>query len=325
MKAQYIKQISKEELVNTKFDLVITSSGYEERSSYIANLISQNARTRIVFAFTDYDNNKIRMRNDVVFESLNYTFFKADGSNSTIIKEIIEHYLSDSSIEKILIDYSSMTRIWYSSIINFFRNLEIDNRVLHVYYAYSCAKFDNRDEKNVEEKDRENVNEKDEFRLSHFDPIEDYFYLTPSDVPTALITCLGAEPNNTYGLKEYFDAELLYLFYSEKNEFAEFIKEKNKALLDETLEKYKIPYYIDDIIFTKTILFDLCKTLMKDHRVIIAPCGPKVFTLISLLVASELEEIDVWRISRKPFKPENQTVNASQKVITCNICYKKLT
>lgn len=316
MKAQYIKQITKEDVLNTKFDLVIVSSGYEKRASFIAKLISQNTNKGVAFAFTDYKDHPIRKENDEIFKSLNYTILEVDGNNSTEIRKKIENYLSNNNIINILIDYSSMTRIWYSSIINYFRDLEIDDRILRVYYTYSCADFYKPEEKSEEKKDK--------FKLSHFDPIEDFFYLSPSDVPSALITCLGAEPNKTYGLKEYFDAELLFLFYSENNEFSEFIKEKNRDLLEDTTsDTHKIPYFLDDILFTKTILYDLCKALMKDHRVIIAPCGPKVFTLISLLVASELEEVDVWRISGNLPKSDDPPIIASGKIISCEICYKK--
>lgn len=34
-----------------------------------------------------------------------------------------------------------------------------------------------------------------------------------------------------------------------------------------------------------------------DFRIVIASCGPKPFTLISMLTASVLPDIDVWRIS----------------------------
>lgn len=40
-----------------------------------------------------------------------------------------------------------------------------------------------------------------------------------------------------------------------------------------------------------------CDDLLRNYRVILAPCGPKPFTLLSLITAIKLPDIDVWRIS----------------------------
>jgi hypothetical protein len=44
-------------------------------------------------------------------------------------------------------------------------------------------------------------------------------------------------------------------------------------------------------------LSSLIEDLSRNYRVIIAPCGPKPFTLVSLCLALMFENIDVWRIS----------------------------
>jgi hypothetical protein len=132
---------------------------------------------------------------------------------------------------------------------------------------------------------------------------------------------LGYETNRTFGLKEFFDAELMYLFYTESNEYTEYVIDRNKELLSITPPKCKISYNIKDILLTKTILYDLCTSLKNDFRIIIAPCGPKIFTLISFFIASEIDSIDVWRISSDDIDVHAKR-EPTGEVISCEILYE---
>jgi len=309
MNVKYIKQIASDEIKGKKFDLVIASSGYEARATHIANVINKDIKNKVVFSFNGYTSEEIRKKNDGIFKELHYTSIELDGSDSITIINFIDEFIKSfsSNTLAILIDYSSMTRIWYGSIINYFKYTSINNKSIKVYFSYSCAEL----HKPVDK----------EFKTSYFSPIEGFCNLSIPFVPTALITGLGYETNKTFGLKEFFDAELLYLFYTEGNEFTKYVIERNEELFSQTLPKYKIPYSIKDILLTKTILYDLCLSLKNDFRIIIAPCGPKIFTLISFFVASEIDSVDVWRISS-----DDIDVHAKRKptgeIISCEICYQ---
>ena len=55
---------------------------------------------------------------------------------------------------------------------------------------------------------------------------------------------------------------------------------------------------IHDLIYTNFLLENLCKALLNDFRIIIAPCGPKPFALLAMINALKYENyIEVWRIS----------------------------
>jgi hypothetical protein len=108
---------------------------------------------------------------------------------------------------------------------------------------------------------------------------------------------LGYEKKRVFGLREFFYAEDLYLFYTDNNLYTKTVLDKNKEVLDETPNDHRFPYHISDLIYTKMLLQDLCETLSKKYRIVIAPCGPKPFTLLCFIVASMNNNIDVWRIS----------------------------
>lgn len=310
MNVKYIKQIASDEIKEKEFDLVVASSGYEARATYISNEINKNIKNKAVFSFNEYKDEEIRKKNDELFKSLNFTSIELEGGDSIVIIDYIDNFIKtfEGDTLSILIDYSSMTRIWYGSIINYFKHTIIENKTIKVYFSYSCAKLHKPIEK--------------ESKLSHFDPIDGFCSLSIPSAPTALITGLGYETNKTFGLKDFFDAELLYLFYTEGNDFTEHVVYRNKDLFSQTPPKYKIPYNIKDILLTKTMLYDLCLSLKNDFRIIIAPCGPKIFTLISFFVASEIDSVDVWRISSNDIDVHANR-EPTGEIISCEICYQQ--
>ena len=73
--------------------------------------------------------------------------------------------------------------------------------------------------------------------------------------------------------------------------------ENNKNLLS-SIKSDNIFYYpLSNLKYAETLLSQLIKDLLDDFRIILAPSGPKPFTLISLLAAFRFENVDVWRIS----------------------------
>ncbi|MBA4409708.1 MAG: hypothetical protein C0397_09840 [Odoribacter sp.] len=280
-----VRQINKEDLLQSKFDIVIMASGYESRASYLASILNINTDCKkIVLSFQNYKETQERTKNDELYSKLNYEPVECKENESNLIIDILNEFIIKSSIEKlsILIDYSSMTRVWYSAIINFLNEYET-KKTLNVYYVYSSAKF--------------YPPSSDESKILNFSPIDGFCNLSIPSNPTALITALGYEKNKAYGLREYFDAQEMYLFLTVDNKFTTIVQERNNDLILSIPESNCIQYNLNDLLYTKSILYDLCLKLKDDYRIIIAPCGPKPFTLLSFLVASSLKMIDIWRIS----------------------------
>ena len=272
--------------INNIYDLFITASGYEERATFIA-LKNINAKRKVVIVFSKNKQNKTRENNDKFYHQNKFEYLFSDGSQGKVITNIIDDFLKENQnhVINILVDYSSMTRVWYSSIIDYFNNLNT-SKDIRVFFSYTRAQF-------TPPPMTEDLN--------HFcEPIYGFSNITIPNKETALILGLGYEKRRAFSLKEYFDAEEVYMFMTDAESAPDFYKdvtERNHELLSHVDNSHKFSYPLEDLLFTKKILYDLCKDLLNNFRVVIAPCGPKPFTLISLLVASELRNIDVWRIS----------------------------
>lgn len=309
MEIRYIKQIEHDDLFKEKFDLIIASSGYEIRASHIANVLNSNCTEKIVFSFSDHKSEKTRIENDLIFKKLNFNSFELTGNSNSKLTEVIDEFIKQSKSQtiSILIDYSSMTRIWYGAIIKYLKQLKKENQIVKVFFSYSTAKFHEPPETDS--------------KTSNFEPINGYCNLSIPLYPSALITGLGYERNKAFGLKEFFDAELLYLFYTKGNEYSKHVLQINQELIKRTPKSNVLSYSVNDLLLTKTILYELCSSLKENYRVIIAPLGPKPFTLVSFLVANELQSVDVWRISSNDILEYNYC-EPDGNIVTLEICYE---
>lgn len=285
MKLSQTALIDKIEIGSICFDCFICSSGFEERSTFIAKQVGVNSKLKVALCFNNYLNDDYRKKNDAYFEKNEYHFLFEDGDQAIslikLLNEITE--LEQESIN-IAIDYSSMTRIWYSAIVSYF-NQVCSKKTVNVYFFYSFSKF--------------SIPTNGDIRNIHIGPLENFSTLSIPDKPTALIIGLGYERERAFGLTEYFDAET-FLFYADKsrdNQYYKAVKAANNNIMDQVKKENIFEYSLLYLDNTESLLYSVCKSLKNDYRLVLAPTGPKPFTLLCLLTSIRLKNIDVWRIS----------------------------
>ncbi len=288
MKINEYHQITFENLLNSDIDLLICSSGYESRASHLAKqLYSQKIERKVVLSFNDRLSDLSRPMNDEYFKSKNFQPINCDGDLENEVTEFLESFLLENSKHEIniIVDYSSMTRIWYGSILKYFQFKQCATRIVNVIFCYTIAKY-------VKSPQKQSYN-------IHIGPIRGFTSISVPQKPTALIIGLGYERNRAMGLYEYFDGET-FLFYtddSKESKYSEEVKANNSEIMHKTKNPNKYEYPINDMNYTNRLLTSLCNELFNDYRIIIAPCGPKPFTLLSLIIALRYENVDAWRIS----------------------------
>jgi hypothetical protein len=282
-------------------DMIVCASGYEKRSSYLARKISsKHIKRKIVLSFSDQKHIQTRIKNDSLFSNMNFLFIESDKDSSEFIIKIIN---SINEIEKdgtinLLVDYSSMTRAWIATFVNSIRFI---NKKIKILFSYTLAKFKTPSP-----------------LLSPaigFYPIPGFNNLSIPDKPTALIIGLGYEKNRAAGLIEYFDAEQIFLFHTDNEEYKNHIISANKSIIKQVSNENIIPYPIMDIAFTHTILYNLCLELSEHYRIIIAPCGPKPFSIISFITGIQLGYVDIWRISGENDPQKENRVPSDQTLV----------
>ena len=278
-------QVVYNNLADQSFDLVIASCGYETRCTFLAQKISDlNVLKKVVFAFSERNYILSRPLNDRVFEQLGFEFVNASMCTTNNIYEVLkkECSASDSPQMNILIDYSSMPKLWYDAIISFFSELETEDKNINVWFSYTPSEYST---------SINNVSNK------YFEPD------VPgklSSKPKALIIGLGYEKGRAEELARKLNSQVTYSFYSDPAidpRFVDELLENNKEILNRLESQMVIKYPIYDLNYINSSLTQLCVDLRLTHQVVLAPIGPKPFTLLCFLLNARYPDIKIWRFS----------------------------
>lgn len=264
------------------FDLALLSYSKSERGKFIKNKVMKSKKILFIYYNSEDFENAQEKTNGILFleneEKCMLSLFEQ-------IQNRIK--LSKQSQFDILIDYTIMPQILYSSLLLYFYNLNLDIQV-NLVFSYAQAKF-------VEPIIDESCH-------YLFEPLNGFSNISIPTKPTALILGLGFEKRKALNLKEYFDAEEVYIFLTEEKTAPLFnleVKKQNRDILSSVNKSHIIDYPVLDVSYTRKILFDLCQELSKDFRIVVAPCGPKTFSLACSIVAIQLDNIDIWSIKQE--------------------------
>ncbi|MGM9697391.1 MAG: hypothetical protein ACI3Y0_01925 [Prevotella sp.] len=182
---------------------------------------------------------------------------------------------------RIVVDYSSMERQWYANLLLFIKDLDVDGiNGISCLFHYAVANYSSSSDKDL--------------AIENIHPIEGYSTIYLPDRPTALIAGLGGEPKILVGLKSYLNVDLVHYYYCNSHfepPMDAVYKDEFVNIEPECLHEYDFNKMI--AIFNS--LFDLYMQLNEKNRLLFVSCGPKPFTLVSLIFSS-IYHIDVWRL-----------------------------
>lgn len=278
------------DVINNKFDVLISALGYEERCVFIPQKISGNYENGICFRFSDrkklsYDKNKR------VFEALGFNFIGVKDNNKESIKNNVLTLKKNSNSEiTVAVDISSMTRSLTAEIIYTLSNLVGSGIVVTLLYA--PAKY-----KSPENK-QETITKCDVV-------IPEYSGWTIfPELPANSVVGLGFEFGRALGALEYVDTSDAWLFKptGEDPRFETKIEQVNRDLITLYGSSRYQEYKLDDPYDTFIRLRSLIERLKDISRVVIFPFGPKIFNALSLVIAEIYKpDISIWRVTSGEF------------------------
>lgn len=287
MNISRIRQVNINALGENTVDAVIVASGYESRATNFAQKIETlDCKRRFALSFTD---RKVLAReaNDRYFSHQGFEAIKAHGNTGAETNLLLEQIVSKSSKDKLTlaIDYSCMTRNWYATILTYFARFDDNLNEITLYFAYSPSYF---------------VKPFPTTPNAVMGPVDGFSAMDLPSKPNALIMGLGYEYERALGLTECVEATALFAFYTDpaaEPRYTELLFKNNKRLIDRLGKHLLFPYPFDDLRATDAMLSSLCLGLRSKYRIILAPLGPKPFSLLCLLLALRYPGIDVWRVS----------------------------
>jgi hypothetical protein len=278
------RQINLDELISSRYDVMIFSYCAHERWNWLLSKVQAHVDRKILLLFDDADT---LFSGDNYFESLDVfgietRRYRSDDTSG--IEELMSELIRKANGEefRILIDYSSMSRPWYSAVIKSFlkSDLYAEGKLLVYFVTTPPTYFD--PPAVIEVGDQGPM-------LEHS--------VIPGKKKLALILGLGYEARPALKLVSRLKPDQLFLFYADPHFHPQFLENEmdlNKKLIQQAGEEHLHPYPVQDIEKTDHILTSLILKLRQTHHIIIVPLGPKVFALNSLLIQSRFPDIEVW-------------------------------
>jgi hypothetical protein len=288
MELIFAHQVGFVQLKDREFNYFIAASGYEDRCTYLIDNVDIDASNRVVLAFDDKKDFLFRKKNDSRFNDEGFTFIEESARSNIKILELLEGIFNNNNESiSILIDYSCMSKIWYSAILQYLISNETFIRNMEVYFSYTSAIFSEPLESPT---------------LPVFSsPVSLLKSSIEKSKPLALIIGLGYEKYLTRGILDKLEYDILYAFYSDPafdSRYVDRVIKNNEKVLRRLPPEYIYKYPIDDFRETDALLTNLTIRLRLNFRVSILPVGPKPFTLSALLLAARYPDIEVWSIDQ---------------------------
>lgn len=276
------------------YDLAIFSSGYESRCTYVPGRIpKQNVTSVIVLGFDTLLKSPQRIENDKYFNDNWGDVVKTIPNTDGEIYSILNSYISESSTPlKIAIDISSMSRIWYSSVINYFNHCDYQHPVyLDMFYSVG----------------------------EHQDPV--------APIQTDEIMCLPGYEGAGFSLDravaffglgfdgfsplcvfDQLEPDQAFAFMADPAAFDDYPQityDINKELIENYISEsrlLRLPLNNVEESFYK--LSEAVSPFLDNSRIIFVPLGPKPHILASILLSLRYPEIACLHVSGKKKKPE---------------------
>jgi hypothetical protein len=126
----YVQDLSLQDLFERVYEISIFSCGYEERSANLSTILnSEKVGRALVFGFGG-NKSEVCIKNEEVFRErlatdvMDISYGETHRIIMILKAEVEKLVLGKVELIKVLVDYSSMPRIWYSEILNFFKNFD---------------------------------------------------------------------------------------------------------------------------------------------------------------------------------------------------------
>lgn len=285
MELVHAHQISFEELLTERIDILIAACGNESRCSHLVQLSCFNADRKIALLFKENPDSPLKHLN--YFTDKNFECYEVSDNSVLEIKDVLATICHSGTCEniKLVVDYSSMSKFWYGTIINYFAMHDMLCKNLTVYFCYTP----------------EHYLPSAALKKNKFDPqpVISHENTKTINKPISLILGLGVESEKAQFLCDFFKPTDIHLFlpnpgFDDKHTSA--IRDNNKKLLSNVKSTNVHTYPAKNIEEIDVRLRSLSLNLRLNNRVILVSLGPKTFSLASFLLNARYPDIEIWNL-----------------------------
>lgn len=287
MRSFQVTDIDFESISNQRYDISLFASGYESRCIFLPNMLSRKiVENPLIFGFMEARYSGNREINDIYFK--NYwapEIIPLSGDDEKPIYENISKFSRalDGSVH-ILVDYSSMSRLWYAAVLNWARFASSGKDVI-IDFIYAMGKYE-------EEKQPMVIRD-----MVCIPGCEGQAYHLRESVA---VFGLGFHGPAALCVLDRLEADTVYVFMASPGSSTEYInktREMNIDLINDYRTKAVLELPLASIETCYRNLADTIAPHRPDGEITLVPMGPKPHVLASILVAMRFREVSCLRVS----------------------------
>lgn len=272
----------------SELDVLLAAVGYERRSSFIPLQWAKRSQVRIASAF---DSLKVLSYERNCIDLQQAGFHVEEHGESDIRpwlhRQLLEASVNDGPAIRLGVDVSSFSRSRIAQIMLAIIDCASDRDVI-ADFAYAPAEY-----RRYQHADAE---------IRVFGPVAPEF-AGWSREPSAPVSCLiglGYEADRAAGALEFLEPQCVWAFEPSGVDarYDAAVEGANKDVWESTPPPSQVVYSVNEPMWTFIQLESLAFGLKSSTRPILIPFGPKLFTVLSLLVGIlHTGDVAVWRVS----------------------------
>ncbi|GJH14439.1 hypothetical protein CBA19CS11_36395 [Caballeronia novacaledonica] len=300
-----------ESVPSENIDVFIAACGYEGRAIAASKRFHQVAGRKLAIGFASQRKLEYNA-NRAWFENAAFDLVEVDDET---FRDALNQYLSklspDGDVWRVEVDISCFNRFRMAHLVDALRTLPAAE--ISVTFRYSIAEF--------------TPPAKDTAPTVTVAPVIPQFagWTTRPDRPPAAIVGLGYEPNKAIGIVDHLEINnATWAFYplGPIPEYYQRVLEANRSLLDIIQSDGRCqPYDLNEPAQLFSEINSLVDMLKPHFNAVLIPFGPKIFALLTLLVATVHDDVGVWRVSSGSLEePVNR--RASGHVVSVSVIFR---
>lgn len=279
------------------FLLGIFAAGFEKRSWALAQLLNMDRfKKNVVLKFKEFDNAGARESADEFYESLpNCTPYECGTYSEDDIYAVLRECVpSGTGVDaiKIMVDYSSMPRIWYAAILNYFKMVNPQCRV-ELYFGYLAGIY---------------VGQITPKSVERITVVPGFEGVAGAAGRSLAVFGLGFEPWSVYAVLERIDSDEIIALIADPG------SEPKAAGLSREINNEFIEAYSDELLplplFEVSTVFRILAeritfNLAQSDDVTLVGLGPKPHVLAMLLLGIRFPEVAIVQAKAQHNAPDD--------------------
>ncbi len=277
-----VHDINHLEVRSRSYDIALFASGYETRCTYLARQLSKDcAKVIDILGFSE--THELLPENRAAHDQFFLEHFLVRPAELQMPLELkLQSHLMNlnrdrsSGTVKILVDYSSMSRAWYASVINFARYANFDQR-FEVDFCYSVGEYGDSFKKELSELSVDSI-----ITLPGFEG------LSATREESIAVLGLGFTPLAAFGALEKLQPTQTLAYYADpgaKKDSADVCRSANEPLLRSADFQVALPLRSVELVYKR--LAESLAPYLKSRQITLIPMGPKPHVLAALLLSAK--------------------------------------